>query len=445
MNYNDLAEALPFILGLLTVLAGYLFYINRDKQGENPEEEDNHAENDSQATHVEQEQKASSKQKKLAPLKKKEVKDTYTHKWLLTNLKGHSGEISDLDFSSNGKYLGSCATDRAVMLWTVKTFTEKNHRSVRANIEFDYATRIKWSPDSKAFVASVATANTVQVYKGGKKSDGTLGNFELILTFPTAHKVDIINIGIACNGHFIMSCSSDTTINIWDLKGQILATVDTLHISNYYACVSPCGRFVASSGFTPDVRVWEVSFSKTGEFKEVKRAFELKGHTSGVFHFCFSNDSSRMVTTSKDGTWKLWDTNIEYSKGQEPYLLKTCQHGINSKCVIALSPDGRTIALASITSSDVLIYSGVTGELQAELKDIHPDLIRSLLFSPPDGQHLLVAVGRHIRIFNNIPGYKNKILDFEESKKNAKNVSMKDRLQSQIDEARLTLKSFGES
>lgn len=434
-------EILPFILGLLCVLLCYLYYVHAFNR---PEANRNVTENADAHKPVKEQQvlKPSSKPKKIPVVKKKEVKDTYSHPWLLTNLKGHCGDILDLDFSSNGKQLGTCANDRSIMLWNVKAIAEKSSRSVRTNIEFDNATQIKWSPDSKAFIVSLEAGNTIQVYKVGKKTDGVLGNFEIILKFPTVHKADIINIGIACNGHFIMSCSSDTSIVIWDLKGQVLATIDTLHINNYYACVSPCGRFVASSGFTPDVRVWEVYFAKTGEFKEVKRAFELKGHTSGIYHFCFSNDSSRMVTASKDGTWKLWDTNIEYSKGQEPYLLMTQNHGINSKCICALSPDGRTIAIASVTASDVFLYSAITGDLLAELKEIHPDPVHCMLFSP-DGQYLFVVVGRHIRIFHNVPGFQNIILGLEEAKKNATNMSMRDRLQTQIDEAKAVLNTFG--
>lgn len=438
-----LTELLPFLVGILIIFIAYLYWMRPQNAESNVTAEELNDENEKSVE--EPVVKNIPKLKKTPAVKRKEVKDTYTHPWLLASLKGHSGEISDLDFSSNGKQLASCAEDRAVMLWSVKTFSEKNHRSVRANVEFDYATHIKWSPDSKAFIVSTATGNTIQVYKVGKKSDGSLGNIEMILKFPEYHNADIINIGIACNGHFIMSCSSDTNLTIWDLKGEVLATIDTLHINNYYACVSPCGRFVASSGFTPDVRVWEVCFGKDGKFKEVKRAFELKGHTSGIYHFSFSNDSSRMATISKDGTWKLWNTNIEYDKGQEPYLLKTCQHGINSKlnCLIAISPDGRTIAVAPTNASNLYIYSAVSGELQADLKEIHYDPIRAVQFSPV-GQYIAVAVGRHIRVFHNVPGYKNVILDLEESKRNATNSSMKDRLQSQIDEAKLSLKNFEE-
>ncbi len=64
-------------------------------------------------------------------------------------------------------------------------------------------------------------------------------------------------------------------------------------------------------GFTADVKVWEVVFDKSGGFREVSRAFELKGHSAGVNHFSFSQGSTRMATVSKDNTWKFWDTESE--------------------------------------------------------------------------------------------------------------------------------------
>ena len=75
-------------------------------------------------------------------------------------------------------------------------------------------------------------------------------------------------------------------------------------------------RHFLPSGFTPDVKVWEVKFSKSGEFDKMSRAFELTGHASGVFSFDFSADSSRMVTLSKDGKWRLFDTKVEFALGQ---------------------------------------------------------------------------------------------------------------------------------
>lgn len=65
------------------------------------------------------------------------------------------------------------------------------------------------------------------------------------------------------------------------------------------------------SGFTPDVKVWEVLFTKSGDFDRVIRAFDLSGHRAGVHDFAFSGDSSRMATISKDGSWKVFDTKSE--------------------------------------------------------------------------------------------------------------------------------------
>lgn len=39
----------------------------------------------------------------------KHDKQQFTNPWLLNNLKGHTGEILDMDYSSNGKFLATCA------------------------------------------------------------------------------------------------------------------------------------------------------------------------------------------------------------------------------------------------------------------------------------------------------------------------------------------------
>lgn len=39
-----------------------------------------------------------------------------------------------------------------------------------------------------------------------------------------------------------MTASSDTTILIWNLKGEVLASINTNQMNNAYATVSPCGR-----------------------------------------------------------------------------------------------------------------------------------------------------------------------------------------------------------
>lgn len=82
------------------------------------------------------------------------------------------------------------------------------------------------------------------------------------------------------------------------------------HWSIFFAWMVKCSP---SPGFAPDVKIWQVVFAKTGEFKSLSRAFELTGHSSGVYDFAFNADSSLVSTISKDGSWRLYNIKSELS------------------------------------------------------------------------------------------------------------------------------------
>ncbi|XP_029468898.1 transducin beta-like protein 2 [Rhinatrema bivittatum] len=378
------------------------------------------------------------KQKQQRGRKEKAQQHTFTHQLLASALKGHSGNITCLDFSSNGKYLASCSDDRTVRIWSTKDFLEREHRCMRANVELDHATHVRFSPDSRAFIICLANGETIRVFKMMKKEDGSFMFSAASEDFPRKHKAPIINIGIAETGKFIMTASSDTTILVWDLKGEVLASINTNQMTNAYAAVSPCGRFVASCGFTPDVKVWEVCFTKAGDFREVARAFDLKGHSAGVFSFSFSNDSRRMATISKDGTWKLWDTDVEYKKQQDPYLLLTGKCEVTEACRIALAPDARVVAISS--GSNIIVYSTQKGEKEEEFLNVHGEEISDLAFDI--NSRFLVSTGdRAIRVFHNTTGYRAIIEEMKGMLKRATNEGMKKRLQQQLADAQSALDS----
>ncbi|KAJ8402234.1 hypothetical protein AAFF_G00370990 [Aldrovandia affinis] len=384
--------------------------------------------------------KAPSKKQKLQQRLRKErpQQHTFTHPLLASSLKSHSGNVTCLDFSSNGKYLASCADDRTVRIWSTKDFLERDHRCLRANVDLDHATLVRFSPDSRAFITWLANGETIRVFKMSKKEDGSFSFKAASEDFPLKHKGIVINIGIAETGKFIMTASTDTTILIWDLKGEVLASINTNQMTNSYAAISPCGRFVASCGFTPDVKVWEVCFGKSGEFKEVVRAFDLKGHSAGVHSFAFSNDSRRMVTVSKDGTWKLWDTDVEYKKQQDPYLLRTAQCQVLEGSRIALSPDARVAAVSS--GCNVAMFSTATGALEEEFHAIHTEEITDLKFDV-NNRYLVCSGDRAIRVFHNAPGYRAAIQDMQAMLKKASNEAMRQRLEQQIQDAQSALDS----
>lgn len=368
-------------------------------------------------------------------------KQVYSHPWLLTSLKGHTGTILDMDFSSNGKYLTSCGDDRAVFIWDTKDLTQKDRKSLRVNIEFDYATSVKWSPDSKAFIINKFNENVLEVYKVEKKKDGWL-HAAKALTFPKSHETDIIGMGIASNGRFIMSCSNKTDMVIWNLKGQILAHVDTYLMNTMCAKISPCGRFVVATGFTPEARIWEIAFNKAGEFQEVKQIKELtlSGHSSGVYDVAFDVDSSHMATVSKDGTWNLFDTKVNYKLGEDARILKSGKYDqASSNALIALSPNAEVIVISTFNS--LAFYSTFTGKLDCTIENIYDGPITAILFDST-GKYILTSGDKQIRVFHNVTGYRCNIETAKEKLKESQTSATKERLQKLIVDSQAFLDSI---
>lgn len=143
-----------------------------------------------------------------------------------------------------------------------------------------------------------------------------------------------------------------------------------------------------------------------------------------------------MVTVSKDGTWKLWNTNVEYKKQQDPYLLKTVPCSSSERSRAALSPDGRVVAISD--GCNVALYDTASGKLEEELLGVHSEEIADLRFDI-NGRFLACSGDKAIRVFHNAPGYRAAIRDMRDMLKKAQNEAMKQRLQQQINDAQSAL------
>ena len=103
---------------------------------------------------------------------------------------------------------------------------------------------------------------------------------------------------------------------------------------------------------------------------------------------CFLSD--RMVTLSKDGTWKFWDIDgrqthkflklvvpdfpsvsfpVRYHLSEDPKLLQSAGVPEVGRSLVALSPDGRVAAVSTNTS--LYLYSTSSGECMETLGNVH--------------------------------------------------------------------------
>ncbi|TTS33141.1 Transducin beta-like protein 2 [Bagarius yarrelli] len=202
-----------------------------------------------------------------------------------------------------------------------------------------------------------------------KKEDGSLGYKAVSEEFPRKHKGVVVSMAIADTGKFIMTASDDTNVIIWDLKGDVLAS----------------------------------------------------------------------ITTNQDGTWRLWDTDVEYKKQQDPYLLRTVPCQVSDGSRIALSPDARAVAVSS--GRDIFLYSASSGDLEEEFHNVHSENITDLKFDI-NNRFLVSSGDRAVRVFHNVTGYRAAIADMQALLKKSNNAGVKQRLQQQITEAQAALNAI---
>ncbi|TFY66265.1 hypothetical protein EVG20_g4825, partial [Dentipellis fragilis] len=123
--------------------------------------------------------------------------------------------------------------------------------------------------------------------------------------------------------------------------------------------------------------------------KDVVDSLALLGHTAKVTAVRFSPDGTRLASSSKDGTIRLW--NLESIDSTPIVMVPTPSKPSTSDAVtcIDFSPDGKTIASAS-SGGSVRFWDGETGHIFTTLSDGHKDKVHSVAFSP-DGKILASA------------------------------------------------------
>ena len=213
---------------------------------------------------------------------------------------------------------------------------------------------VSFSPDGKT-IASASSDDTVRLWD-------LRGN---LLNTLVGHGDDISSVSFSPDGKTIASASSDDTVKLWDLNGNLLNTLEG-HGSNVSSVsFSPDGKTIASASFDNTVILWNLQ----GELLNT-----LVGHVSSVLSVSFSPDGKTIASASFDNTVILWNLQGE--------LLNTLVGYIPSVSSVSFSPDGKTIASASF--GNIVVLWDLNGELLNTLEG-HVLSVLSVSFSP-DGK-----------------------------------------------------------
>jgi WD40 repeat protein len=245
---------------------------------------------------------------------------------LAQTVKGHSGWVTGVAFTSDGKRLVSGSWDRTVKLWDVSTAAEVSTMGG----ESKQVEALAFSRDGR-WLAAENSSDNVTIW------DASTGQFSRV--FPTDKRLAAVgsnwvySIAFSPDGRLLAAAADDRTIRLWDVKtGTVVRDLASHRRPVIYVAFSPDGRCLASGDDEKTILIWNVS---TGE--PVRK---LTGHKKVVYAVAFSPDGRWLASASADKTIKLWDVEL----GSEVHTL-TGHNGMVTS--LAFSPDGRWLASGS--------------------------------------------------------------------------------------------------
>ncbi|TYH56761.1 hypothetical protein ES332_D08G042900v1 [Gossypium tomentosum] len=300
----------------------------------------------------------------------------------LNTLKGHADSVTGMCFSSDGRNLATACADGVVRVFKLDDASSKSFKFLRINVPLGgHAVAVAFADDSSSIVVASQTVTGCSLYMYGEENPKKvkwehhkIHDKQAILTLTRA----TASYGTGDGSTIIASCSEGTDILLWHGRtGKVLGHVDTNQLKNTMATISPNGRFLAAAAFTADVKIWEIVYAKDGSVKEVLNVMQLKGHKayqfkldglllthgsllcffftayseSAVTWLCFSPNSEQIITTSKDGSIRVWNINVRYHLSEDPKTLKVFPiplHDSSGSALhydrLSLSPDGKILA-----------------------------------------------------------------------------------------------------
>ncbi|MCC5636036.1 AAA-like domain-containing protein [Nostoc sp. CHAB 5844] len=258
-------------------------------------------------------------------------------------LSGHTATVDAVQFSPDGKWLGSGSRDSTTKLWNIADLSVppvvlQGHEGSVNTITFD--------------------ADGQWLATGGEDTQARLWKVPNVLNDPIVFsgiKNRVRANAISPDGNWIASAGGDNIIRLWNtndlVRPPILLAGHKLTIDNL--AFSPNGQWLASASLDGTVRLWNMTNPAT-------QPHILKG--PAFWSMAFSSSGRWLAAGSYDGTVQLWDIN-KGSLPTKPSFVLNQNLGVRS---LAFSPDERRL----VTGGDALSSQQSCGNRLALVWDL---------------------------------------------------------------------------
>ncbi len=271
----------------------------------------------------------------------------------------HEFSIFALDYSPDGKWIATAASDDNAYLWDASTGelvrTFSGHTDVVQGLAF--------SPDGR-FLATCGSDLTIRIW------DAATGETVKVLE---GHTEQIWTVVFSPDGQRLLSSSYDQTVRIWDFaSGEQVGQVD-LPETTSGAVFSPDGRYILAACDCNSAILYDAE-----TFEQVR---EYGGHKLPVVVVAFSHDGRYLATGSNDKTARVYDV----ASGEEINRFVGHMEGVYD---VAFSPDDHSLLTAGYDRQSIL-WDIDSGSLTRRFSG-HEGSLYSAEFSP-DGLWVATA------------------------------------------------------
>ncbi|MCS6846200.1 MAG: hypothetical protein RMN52_00625 [Anaerolineae bacterium] len=302
-------------------------------------------------------------------------------------LKSHTGSVESVAFSPDGKTLASGSDDNTIVLWDVSERGAARPIGAPLKVHTGSVESVAFSPDGKT-LASGSLDLTIVLWDVSER-----GAARPIGAPLKAHAGSVLSVAFSPDGKTLASGSSDNTIVLWDVSDRGAARPIGAPLKAHAGSVesvafSPDGKTLASGSSDNTIVLWDVS--NRGAARPI--GAPLKAHTKSVYGVAFSPDGRTLASGSKDGTIVLWDVS---DRGAARPIGEPLKARTGSVYSVAFSPDGRTLASGNWHRTIMLwdVSDRGAARLIGDPLEAHTDWVWSVAFSP-DGKTLASAGGR---------------------------------------------------
>ncbi|PWT90273.1 MAG: hypothetical protein C5B56_05725 [Proteobacteria bacterium] len=339
-----------------------------------------------------------------------ELWDAQAGRVVLT-LKGHSADITALQFSRDGRRVLTASNDKTARVWDSRTgktiAVMSGHAAAIKSVEFTLDERqvVTWSEDATLRLWDAETGKEIAAPRPfpGSHSTVTLLPDGAVLTTSsgdTAVRIwrdnsivgDVFEGAFTEDGQRVVTAARDGSIRVWDLSGARPRELIRLDGDNNTAVFEPDGHHVLLASDDAILR-WDIRSASppvpviASERKVYRAAFDRGARRVAVATGQWPKIQKEMLTVYDVASGKAVATFKELPRAEH----------------VALSPDGQRVA-AVLADETVRIWDVETGR---ELPVLHPfvgsilagsGMVTGVLALSPDGRRVAVNHSPGLRI-----------------------------------------------